>query len=165
MKIAFLDRDGTIIKDYPDNMWKDIKSPEFLDGSIETLQHIKDRGFEIIIITNQYLIGEGIITLEDYQKFNDLFLKTLKQNGINVLDVFYCPHSRIQNCDCIKPKPGLINQAIHKYPDINLSSSLYVGDSDCDKELAKAFKIKFYGINLDCDNNISSLKDVIRFLN
>ena len=88
MKIAFLDRDGTIIKDYPDNMWKDIKSPEFLDGSIETLQHIKDRGFEIIIITNQYLIGEGMITLEDYQKFNDLFLKTLKQNGINVLDVF-----------------------------------------------------------------------------
>lgn len=164
MKIAFLDRDGTIIKDYPDSMWRDIKFPEFLEGSIEALQHIKNRGFEIVIVTNQYLIGENIITLEDYRKFNDLFLKTLKQNGINVLDIFYCPHARSQNCDCIKPKPGLINQALTKYTDIDLSSSFYIGDSGCDRELAEKFNIKFYGINLDCDNNISSLKDVIKFL-
>lgn len=164
MKVAFLDRDGTIIKDYLDSTWKDIKFPEFLEGSIEAMKHIKNGGFEIIIITNQYLIGEGIITLEDYQKFNDLFLRTLKQSGINVLDVFFCPHARDQNCDCIKPKPGLINQALTKYPDIDLSSSFYGGDSECDRGLAGKFNIKFYGINIDCDNNISSLKDIIKML-
>lgn len=165
MKIAFLDRDGTIIKDYPDKEWSNIKSPEFLEGSIETLKYIRTQGFEIIIITNQYLIGEGIITLEDYQKFNDLFLRILKQNEINVLDVFYCPHARNQNCACIKPNPGLINQALRKYSNIKLNSSFYVGDSLCDMQLARKFNIKFYGINLDCDNNISFLKDVIKFLN
>ncbi len=164
MKVAFLDRDGTIIKDYPDNEWANIKSPEFLEGSIEALQYIKNNGFEIIIITNQYLIGEGIITLEDYQKFNDLFLKTLKQRGISVLDIFYCPHVRNQNCDCIKPKPGLINQAITKYPDIDLSKSFYVGDSLCDMKLANKFDLKFYGINMPCKNGLDSLIDIIKFL-
>ena len=53
MKVSFLDRDGTIIKDYPDREWGKIKIPEFLEGSIDALQHIKKQGFKIIIITNQ----------------------------------------------------------------------------------------------------------------
>lgn len=164
MKVAFLDRDGTIIKDYPDKEWTNIKSPEFLEGSIEALKHIKNNGFEIIIITNQYLIGEGIITLEDYKKFNNLFLKALKQNDINVLDIFYCPHARSQNCNCMKPNPGLINKALSKYPDIDLSKSFYVGDSLCDKQLAQSFNLTFYGINILCKNKIHSLSDIIKFL-
>ena len=164
MTVAFLDRYGTIIKDYPDKEQANVKLPEFLEGSIEALKYIKNNGFEIIIITNQYLIGEAIITLEDYRKFNDLFLKTLKQQDISVLDVFYCPHARNQNCDCIKPKPGLINQAITKYPDVDLSQSFYVGDSSCDMELANKFDLKFYGINMNCENSISALNDITKFI-
>lgn len=164
MKVAFLDRDGTIIKDYPDREWANVKIPEFLDGSIEALNYIKNKGFEIIIITNQYLIGEGIITLEDYKSFNDLFLKTLNQNGINVLDIFCCPHAKSENCDCMKPSPGLINQALHKYPDINLKESFYVGDSVCDMKLANIFNLEFYGINISCKNTINSLNEIKNFL-
>ena len=160
MKVAFLDRDGTIVRDYPDREWVNIKTPEFLEGSIETLKHIKNKGFEIIIITNQYLIGEKIITLEDYQSFNDLFLKTLKRNSVDILDVFYCPHARSEKCNCIKPNPGLINQALHKYPDIDLKESFYVGDSLCDMQLAKSFNLMFYGINLPCKNQINDLSQV-----
>ena len=160
MKVAFLDRDGTIIKDYPDREWANIKTPEFLEGSIEALKYIKNKGFEIIIITNQYLIGEKIITLEDYQSFNDLFLKTLKRNGVDILDVFYCPHARSENCKCIKPNPGLINQALNKYPDIDLKKSFYVGDSLCDMQLAKSFNLMFYGINLPYENKINALSQI-----
>ena len=103
MNVAFLDRDGTIIKDYPDKDWANVKYPEFLEGSIKTLKYIKSKNFETIIITNQYLIGEGIITLEEYMKFNNLFLKILNGNDVNILDVFYCPHARNQNCNCRKP--------------------------------------------------------------
>ena len=161
MKVAFLDRDGTIIKDYPDKDWVNIKAPEFLDGSIKALKHFKEKGFEIIIITNQYLIGENIISLEDYNQFNDSFLKTLKSHEINILDIFYCPHARNQNCDCMKPKPGLIHQALHKYPDIDLSKSFYVGDSLCDKQLTEHFDLDFYGVNLKCKNSIQALNEVI----
>lgn len=161
MKVAFLDRDGTIIKDYPDKDWGHIKTPEFLKNSIQALKHFKEKGFEIIIITNQYLIGENVLSLDDYNKFNDLILKTLKRHEINILDIFYCPHARNQNCNCMKPNPGLINQALHKYPNIDLSKSFYVGDSLCDKQLAEHFDLDFYGINLKCKNSIHTLNEVI----
>ena len=57
MKVAFLDRDGTINKDYDDNDWKHINNPEILDGNIEGLKKLKYYGYEIIIITNQYIIA------------------------------------------------------------------------------------------------------------
>ena len=53
LKIAFLDRDGTLIKDYPDEKWREIKEPEFLEGSIEGLKRLKEMGYDFIIITNQ----------------------------------------------------------------------------------------------------------------
>ena len=162
MKVAFLDRDGTIIKDYPDKDWANVKYPKFLEGSIKTLKYVKSKNFEIIIITNQYLIGEGIITLEEYIKFNNLFLKFLNDNNISILDVFYCPHARNQNCNCKKPNPGLINQALHKSPSIDLDESFYVGDSLCDMQLAKNFNLTFYGINIPCENKIKSLEEIIK---
>ena len=51
MKVAFLDRDGTIIKDYPDEKWSSIKHPEFLEGSIDGMQKLIANGYHIIIIT------------------------------------------------------------------------------------------------------------------
>ena len=85
LKIAFLDRDGTLIKDYPDEKWREIKEPEFLEGSIEGLKRLKEMGYDFIIITNQYLINDGIISLNDYQQFTGKFLKKLKEeNNINI---------------------------------------------------------------------------------
>ena len=85
LKIAFLDRDGTLIKDYPDEKWREIKEPEFLEGSIEGLKRLKEMGYGFIIITNQYLINDGIISLNDYQQFTGKFLKKLKEeNNINI---------------------------------------------------------------------------------
>ena len=52
MKVAFLDRDGTIIRDYPDDQWASVQQPEFLDGSIEGLQALQDKGFSLIVVTN-----------------------------------------------------------------------------------------------------------------
>lgn len=91
-------------------------------------------------------------------------METLKQNGVNVLEVFYCSHVRNQNFVCIKQKPGLINQAITKYPDIDLSQSFYVGDYLCDMQLAKSFSLASYGMNILCKNEVHSLIDIAKFL-
>ncbi len=87
LKIAFLDRDGTLIKDYPDGKWREIKEPEFLEGSIEGLKRLKEMGYDFIIITNQYLINDGIISLNDYQQFTGKFLKKLKEENIDILKI------------------------------------------------------------------------------
>ncbi len=160
MKAAFLDRDGTIIRDYPDREWPYVRAPVFLDGVFEAMRRFRNHGYEIIIVTNQYLIGEGILCLEAYQNFSALFLGTLEKNGISVLDVFYCPHARSANCDCCKPKPGLIRQALEKYPAINLQQSFLAGDSPADLQLAQTMGLPFYGIRLDCRHPIRSLNDI-----
>ena len=74
LKIAFLDRDGTIIKDYPDEKWREIKEPEFLEGSIEGLKRLKEMGYDFIIITNQYLSKK--IKRRKYRYSKNLLLST-----------------------------------------------------------------------------------------
>lgn len=151
LKIAFLDRDGTIIKDYPDEKWREIKEPEFLKGSIEGLKRLKEMGYDFIIITNQYLINDGIISLNDYQQFTGKFLKKLKEENIDILKIYFCPHNEKDHCHCKKPKPGMIEQAKKDFL-IDMNNSIYIGDSHVDYLLAKHFNLTFYGINYNGDN-------------
>ncbi len=147
MKIAFLDRDGTINKDYPDGDWKDRTTPEILAGSIEGLLLLQELGYEIIIVTNQYIINEGIITIMQYHDFQHNLLKLLKSYNIEILDTLFCPHTDMDSCNCKKPKTGLIDLALKKHPNIELPNSIYIGDSICDQELASQFELNFFGIN------------------
>lgn len=146
MKIAFLDRDGTIIKDYPDEKWAMIKQPQFLDGSIAGMKKLIENGYYIIIITNQYLINDGIITLDQYQQFTQEFLSICQNNNINILKIYFCPHNDQNHCNCKKPKPGIINQALAEY-NIDLNNSIYCGDSEADYLLAKHFNLPFCAIS------------------
>lgn len=168
MKVAFLDRDGTIIKDYPDAEWRDIKTPVFLKGAIQTLKRLQELNYEIIILTNQYIINQGIISREQYHEFTRIFVKILLDNGIFVKDIFFCPHTKDENCKCFKPKTGLFEQAILKYPDINPEESLLVGDSFCDIELGNRVGLKTFGINVKADQfeyiEIESLEELISYL-
>lgn len=148
MKIAFLDRDGTIIQDYPDARWPLIKSPEFIEGSIAAIKIFRDMGYEIIIVTNQYIIDEGFIRQPQYQQINQKMLDTLAIEDIDILDVFHCPHARNNGCYSQKPKPGMIENALHKYPNIRLDQSFLAGDSNCDAELAAHFRLPFYAIGM-----------------
>ena len=162
-KIAFLDRDGTINKDYLDNEWKYVKEPELLTGTIKGLKLIQEYNYKIIIITNQYIIADGIITLEQYKTFNEKLINILKQNGIEILKVYCCPHNDLDNCNCKKPKTCMIDRALNDF-EIDLSNSFCVGDNYSDYELSQKFNLDFYGIKGINNNNIfkyNSLYDVI----
>lgn len=164
MKIAFLDRDGTIVKDYADKEWTNIKEPELLSGSISGLKYLKKLGYNFIIITNQYIIEEGHISYQDYKNFTFKLLAILEKEDIQIMDIFYCPHKRISNCDCCKPKTGMIKRAIKKYQNIDLKKSIFIGDSIADRELAKNMNINFYGINLECENNLKDIEDIKNYV-
>ena len=145
MKIAFLDRDGTISKEYPDEEWNSITEPILLEGTIEGLKKIKEKEYEFIILTNQGLISKGIITEKQYEDYTNKLINILKENDIDILKVYHCPHRSIDNCNCKKPKTGMIDNALKDY-DIDLKNSFYIGDSYSDYELAKKFNLDFYGI-------------------
>ncbi|MBU5427580.1 HAD-IIIA family hydrolase [Tissierella pigra] len=168
MKVGFLDRDGTIIEDYEDKLWSSITEPVFINGAIDALKAIRQRGYEIIIITNQYLINEKIITLERYKEITDKFIKILLDNGVEILDIFYCPHSKEENCNCMKPKDGMIKMALEKYSKIDMENSFIAGDSLCDIQLGERLGIKAFGIGLDKEEGrtikIDALKDIVRYL-
>jgi D-glycero-D-manno-heptose 1,7-bisphosphate phosphatase len=168
MKIAFVDRDGTINKDYPDDDWRFISEPEFLEGSLEALKKIMEKDYQIIIITNQYLINDGIITLSQYTIFTEKLISQLNKSGISILDIFYCPHSKKENCDCFKPKTGLIDMALKKYPNIELDKSFIVGDSPSDVELGNKLGIKTFGVNVKNGMfdyiPVESLLDIIKYI-
>lgn len=148
MKIAFFDRDGTIIEDYPDYEWTVIEHPIFIEGSINTLKEVIKKGYKIIIVTNQYIINEGYITIEQYHHINNQMINELKAQEIELLDIFYCPHGKDEGCTCIKPKIGMIMEATSKYPEIKLEECFMIGDSIVDVELAINMGIKGFGIGI-----------------
>ena len=162
-KIVFLDRDGTISKEYSDNEWRNITTPILLNGTIEGLKTIVEDGYEIIILTNQNLISDGIITEKQFKNYNDKLIKILSQHGISILKTYYCPHNDKDNCNCKKPKTGMIDAALKDY-NIDIKNSFYIGDSYSDYNLAKKFNMNFYGIKGKNNNDIFKYDNIYEII-
>lgn len=130
MNAVFLDRDGTIIEEV--NYLSDFSEIKIYPFSFTALKIIKECGFKTFIITNQSGVARGYFT-ENFVKEVNTFL--CEKLGID--DFFYCPHLPEDNCNCRKPKTGLIQQALKKYPEIDLSNSFFIGDKEVDIETGK----------------------------
>ncbi len=168
MRIAFLDRDGTLVPEQPDDVWSTLDRLDLIPGTTEALKSLQLLGYELILITNQYPIGEGVLTQSRYDELAQGLLDVFTDNGIDVLDVFYCPHARGDGCDCIKPRPGLIQRALEKYPATELERSILIGDSDSDMELAIHFGMKAFALPGSAQavihplvNRVETLSDVL----
>lgn len=136
-KAIFLDRDGTINveKHY---LYK-IEDFTFLPGVIDALRQLQRAGYLLIIITNQSGIGRGYYSEVDFRSLNNWMLSTFREQGIDIADVYYCPHlpdaeikEYRKECECRKPKLGMFMQAVKKH-DLDLSKSYAIGDKirDC----------------------------------
>jgi len=135
IKVIFLDRDGVINEEV--GYLHKIKDFKFIDGVIESCNYFLSLGYEIIVITNQSGIARGLYKAEDFHVVNKWMLNSFKQKGIDILDVFFCPHAPEDNCHCRKPKPGLFLDAKDKY-DIDMDNSWMVGDKETDVKAANS---------------------------
>jgi D-glycero-D-manno-heptose 1,7-bisphosphate phosphatase len=165
MKAAFLDRDGTTVADYPDECWPRVCEPEFLPGAIEALAAFQGKGHQRIIVTNQYLIGEGLITHAQYDAFTTKMLDVSAGQGVRILDIFYCPHRRDSGCACMKPRPGMIGAALAQYPFIDLPHSFLAGDPPGAVGLAEQRGVRAFSIGFDAGRRgatrVTLLNDVV----
>lgn len=135
-KAIFLDRDGVINTERTDY----VKTPselEILPNVAEYIKQLKDAGFLIIVITNQSAINRGLTNHDNVKNIHIVIQEYCKRNGTSIDAFFYCPHKPDENCNCRKPKAGLLLKAINEFK-INLKSSWMIGDSDSDLEAAKS---------------------------
>ena len=149
-KAVFLDRDGTI--NVEKNYLYRIEDFEFIDGSIDAMRMLQDAGYLLIIITNQSGIARGYYSEDDFLKLNSWMTETLKNEGVKISKVYYCPHLPTasvedyrQECCCRKPKTGMFLQAVSDY-QLDLNQCYAIGDkirdlAICDESNCQGFLI------------------------
>ena len=142
MRVVFLDRDG-VINEYPGdtnyvNNWGEFK---FIPGSIEGIKKLNACGFKLCVVSNQAGVSKGLYTQEDLDEINENMSKELKAWGARVEGIYCCTHLKSDNCDCRKPKTGLLKQAVLDLGG-TLEISFFIGDSFVDMGAARCFGAK-----------------------
>ncbi len=136
IKLILLDRDGVINYDSPDF----IKSPDEwrdIPGSLEAIALLNKAGIKVAIASNQSGLARGYFTEKTLQKIHQKMLSELEKHGGHIDKIFYCPHGPNDNCECRKPKPGMLLEAF-KYFNITSEEACFAGDSQRDIDAAKA---------------------------
>ena len=157
LKTVFVDRDGVINQERNDYV-KSISELEICPNVAKNIKLLKDAGFLVIVITNQSAVNRGIITHEMINQIHNSIQDHLKKYGTFLDGFYYCPHVPDENCNCRKPKPGLLQQAILEL-NIDLNSSWMIGDSDSDIEAADSVGCKAIKINdnFSLDNAVEKI--------
>jgi len=122
----FLDRDGTINHDK--NYLSDEKQLKLYKNIEKPLIKFKQLGFKIVIVTNQSGIARKYFTVTKLKQINSKLMEMLKDLGVTVDGMYYCPHGPDDDCDCRKPKTGMALRAA-KDLKIDLKKSYMIGDS------------------------------------
>lgn len=136
----FLDRDGVIIENREDYVrsWSDV---EFFPAALAALRNFSSSPYRIILVTNQSAVGRGLVTLEQAEDLNQRITAVVEANGGRVDGTFMCPHAPQANCECRKPRPGLLLQAAQAL-NLDLSRSFMIGDALSDVKAGQAAGVR-----------------------
>lgn len=136
LKLIVLDRDGVI--NYDSDQF--IKSPDEwrpIPGSLEAIARLNQAGYRVVVATNQSGVGRGLFGMTTLTDIHDKMFKSLHQLGGRIDAVFYCPHAADSNCDCRKPKPGMLQQIGVRF-GVDLDQVPVIGDGLRDLQAAAA---------------------------
>ena len=174
-KVIFLDRDGTINKYV--GFLKNIDDFELIPGVVDAIRTINELGYLAIVVTNQPVLSRGEVTDLELQEIHNKMETLLGAEGAYLDAIYYCPHHPHKGfegevpelkceCDCRKPKPGMLLKAAKDY-NIDLLSSWMVGDRENDIKAGKAAGCRTALIGDESfDQNVSvhSLKEFVDYL-
>ena len=137
-----LDRDGVLNREAADGGWiTDPEQWEWEDGALDGLRMAKRSGVRVSVVTNQSGIGRGVVATARIEAVNRRMVDEAAAAGGRIDAVFVCPHAPDAECECRKPHPGLVHDAIAA-SGIPASATLLVGDAVRDLEAADAAAIR-----------------------
>lgn len=141
-RVAFLDRDGTIIADRHD--LHRIEQVDLLPGAVEALRTLEGMDFSLVLASNQSGVARGVFTEDDVRRVNEYLRTILAEQGVHLRGLLYCPHHPEGSvpeyailCDCRKPETGMARQAEGFLKDRDYQNSWSIGDKPSDVEFGQ----------------------------
>jgi D-glycero-D-manno-heptose 1,7-bisphosphate phosphatase len=126
-KIVILDRDGVINED-SDSFIKTVEECHLIPGTVEAISRLTRSGYKVFIASNQSGIARGLLDEFDLANIHQFLIASIEEGGGFIEGIVYCPHGPNDNCDCRKPKPGLLKEIATEF-EVDLERAPYVGDS------------------------------------
>lgn len=163
--LFILDRDGVINYESPDY----IKSPDEwipIPGSIEAIAQLSKAGHTIVIATNQAGVGRGLYDQATLEKIHYKMTQAVETLGGKIKKIYFCPHHPDENCDCRKPKPGMLQHIMRDFP-VAVDQIICIGDSERDFEACQVMGCRFIlvktGNGKKTESKLSQQKNVLVF--
>jgi imidazoleglycerol-phosphate dehydratase/histidinol-phosphatase len=135
IKVLFVDRDGTLIEEPPDEQVDAIEKIRFMPGVFAALREARAAGFRLAMVTNQDALGSAGFPQEHFDVPHRFMMDAFSSQGIEFDAVFVCPHRKTDGCDCRKPKTRLVEGYVREQ-NVDLAASAMVGDRVTDMEFA-----------------------------
>ncbi len=144
----FIDRDGTLVEEPPDEQVDSLEKVRFMPGVFAALAELAGHGYRLVLVTNQDGLGTDSFPRPAFESPQRFILETLRSQGIEFDAVFVCPHFRSEGCPCRKPNTGLVEEYIRE-SGVDLSTSAVVGDRDTDLEFAANLGVRGVRVRRD----------------
>ncbi|MGB5165992.1 MAG: bifunctional histidinol-phosphatase/imidazoleglycerol-phosphate dehydratase HisB [Woeseiaceae bacterium] len=147
-KVLFIDRDGTLIEEPPDQQVDAVEKIRLLEQVIPALRELAAHGYRFVMVSNQDGLGTASFPQQDFDLCHEHTLALFNSQGIEFDEIFICPHLPDAGCDCRKPRTGLLTRYLAA-TDIDLAGSAVIGDRETDLELAERIGVAGLKIELD----------------
>lgn len=140
-RVLFIDRDGTIITEPADKQIDSLQKFRLVPDVIAGLQRLRDAGYTLVMVSNQDGLGTESFPEPTFREPHEFLRELLESQGITFAAEFICPHKPADNCQCRKPKTGLLDDYLRAHP-IDREHSYVIGDRETDLELARNLGIQ-----------------------
>ena len=157
-KVLFIDRDGTLIVEPDDYQVDRLDKIELVQGVMPALLALRDCGYRFVMVSNQDGLGTESFPQADFELCQDHTVRLFESQGIRFDEIFICPHTEDDGCDCRKPRAGLLTRYLAA-TDLDTARSAVIGDRQTDLELADNIGVR--GFLLDASTGWPDVVDAL----